>query len=73
MYADLSRFGTLENGTIFHPYDTVAEAITAVTSSGIVSVVEGTYTRAAGNTFVLGDTGKQMIIEAPVGSVLIGN
>jgi hypothetical protein len=68
----LSRFGTLENGTIFHPYDTVTEAVAAVASNGVVSIVAGSYTKAA-NTLTIGDDGKPMTIEAPVGSVTIGN
>jgi V8-like Glu-specific endopeptidase len=72
VYADLSRFGALENGTIFHPYDTVSEAVAAVASNGVVSIVAGSYTKAA-NTLTIGDDGKSMTIEAPVGSVIIGN
>ena len=42
-------------------------------SGGIVSIVAGTYTAAAGNTFTIGDDGKSMTIDAPVGTVNIGN
>jgi hypothetical protein len=62
-----------ENGTIFRPYNTVTEAVTAVTSGGQISLVAGSYTRAAGNTFTAGADGKSMMFEAPVGTVYIGN
>jgi hypothetical protein len=65
IYADKTRYGATENGTIYHPHDTFNEATTTVPSGGKVSVVTGTYN----------DTGlytKQMFVVAPVGSVLIG-
>jgi hypothetical protein len=65
-YADLTRFGATENGTIYHPHDTFNEAVDTVPAGGKVSVVTGTYN----------DTGlytKQMFVVAPVGSVLIGD
>lgn len=65
IYADKTRFGATENGTIFHPHDTFNEAVTTAPAGGKVSVVSGTYS----------DTGlytKQMFVVAPVGSVLIG-
>jgi len=65
IYADKTRFGATENGTIYHPHDTFNEAVSTVPVNGKVSVVTGTYN----------DTGlytKQMFVVAPVGSVLIG-
>ncbi len=65
IYADLTRYGATENGTIFHPHDTFNEATTTVPAGGKVSMVTGTYA----------DTGlytKAMFVVAPVGSVLIG-
>jgi hypothetical protein len=65
IYADKVRFGATENGTIYHPHDTITEAVTTVPSGGKVSIVTGTYN----------DTGvfsKQLIMVAPVGSALIG-
>ncbi|MCB9420735.1 MAG: trypsin-like serine protease [Ardenticatenaceae bacterium] len=65
VYADKTRFGAAEDGTIYHPHDTITEAVTAVPVGGKVSIVTGTYN----------DTGlftKQTFMVAPVGSVLIG-
>jgi hypothetical protein len=61
-----------ENGTIFQPFNTVTEAVTAVVSGGRISIVEGSYTRAAGNTMIMGADGKSFAVEAPVGTVTIG-
>jgi len=72
VYADLHPVA-LENGTVFRPYNTVTEAISAVLNNGIVSIVAGSYTAAAGNTFTVGADGKRMTIVAPVGTVIIGN
>ncbi len=72
-YVDLIRYGAAENGTIFHPFDTVTEAVTAASSGAVISVVEGSYSAASGNTFTAGADGKSVRIEAPVGTVLIGN
>lgn len=63
----------LENGTVLSPYDTVAEAVTTVVSGGRLSIVEGNYYAASGNTFLAGEDGKSFLIEAPVGTVTIGN
>lgn len=66
IYADKTRYGATENGTIYHPHDTFNEAVNTVLSGGKVSVVSGTYN----------DTGlytKSMFVVAPVGSVLIGD
>ncbi len=65
IYADKTRFGATENGTIYHPYDTFSEAVGTVPAGGKISIVAGTYS----------DTGlftKEMFLVAPVGSVLIG-
>ena len=65
IYADKTRLGATEDGTIYHPHDTFNEAVSTVPVNGKVSVVTGTYN----------DTGlytKQMFVVAPVGSVLIG-
>jgi hypothetical protein len=63
---------TLGDGTILRPFDTVTEAVAAVPDGGIVSIVAGTYTAAAGNTFVAGEDGRSMLLDAPVGTVVIG-
>lgn len=73
VYVDRVRLGTLENGTIFHPYDTVTEAVNTVSTNGIISIVTGSYTKSAGNTFTIGADGKRVTIVAPVGNVYIGN
>lgn len=65
IYADKVRFGAAEDGTIYHPHDTITEAVTTVPAGGKISIVTGTYN----------DTGlftKQMFMVAPVGSALIG-
>jgi V8-like Glu-specific endopeptidase len=62
-----------ENGSIFQPYDTVTEAVATVVSGGRISIVEGSYTRANGNTMPMGADGKSFLVEAPVGTVTIGN
>lgn len=62
-----------EDGKVLSPYDTVAEAIATVVSGGRLSIVEGSYPAASGNTFLAGADGKSFMIEAPVGTVTIGN
>jgi len=57
-----------EDGTVFSPFDTVGEAVNTVLSGGIISIVEGEYNEA----LTLGDDGREMILEAPVGRVTIG-
>ncbi len=61
-----------ESGTAYRPYSTVALGVSNVPSGGVVSIVTGTYTVAAGNTFLAGADGKSMTLVAPVGSVVIG-
>jgi hypothetical protein len=73
VYTDAGHPAATEDGTVFRPYNTVTEAITAVPNDGIVSIVAGSYTAAAGNTFIAGADGKRMIFEVPVGTVVIGN
>jgi len=60
------------DGSVFRPRDTVTSAVANVADNGLVVVVEGTYTKAAGNTFTAGADGKAMTIIAPVGVVRIG-
>lgn len=73
MYADAGHPVATEDGTVFRPYNTVTEAVSAVTSGGLVSIVTGSYTAAAGNTFTVGADGKSMTFAVPVGTVYIGN
>ena len=62
-----------ENGTIFRPFNTVTEAVSSVVSGGRISIVEGNYAKAAGNTMIMGADGKSFTLLAPVGTVTIGN
>jgi len=75
IYADAIQPPTspTEDGTIFRPFNTVTEAVSSVISGGRISVVEGSYTRAAGNTMTMGADGKSFTLLAPVGTVTIGN
>ncbi|MCH8148098.1 MAG: trypsin-like serine protease [Planctomycetes bacterium] len=61
------------DGTVFRPFFTVKEAVKEASSGAIISIVKGSYTAAAGNTFTVGADGKRMTFDAPVGSVVIGN
>jgi hypothetical protein len=70
--AGMPTLGPAEDGTVFRPYNTVTEAVNVVANNGIVSIVEGSYTKA-GNTFTIGADGKRMRLTAPVGRVTIGN
>jgi len=72
---DLPAFGAVhvdaghpegENGTVFFPYDQFVEGVNATSAGGVLSVVEGFYNETTLIT-------KAMRIEAPVGSVVIGN
>lgn len=73
-YVDLvSAAPASDDGTIYRPYDTVTAGVNSVPNGGLVSIVTGTYTSAAGNTFLAGEDGKGFSLFAPVGSVLIGN
>jgi V8-like Glu-specific endopeptidase len=54
-----------EDGTVFRPFDLLAEGINSVTAGGIVSVVKGNYNEPM-------TINKNIILEAPVGTVVIG-
>jgi V8-like Glu-specific endopeptidase len=73
IYVDVARNITLPTGTVFRPWKTVALGAAVVPDGGVVSIVEGTYPASDGNTFIAGDDGKAMTLEAPVGMVTIGN
>ena len=64
-YADSGHPELSENGSIFKPYSTVGQAVTAVPSGGIVSIVTGAY-----NESITINTA--MTLTAPVGIVAIG-
>lgn len=59
--------GGFEDGSVYRPHDTLAEAITATPAGGRLSVVTGSYS-AAGMTIT-----KPMTISAPVGAASFGN
>lgn len=54
----------LQDGTIFRPFDTLAEAINSVPAGGVVSIVAGSY----GGRITIS---KPMTVTAPVGSVIL--
>ena len=60
---------TLENGSIFHPWNSVGEGVSGVLSGGTLVVVEGTYVIPA--TVNMGTDGKSFTVLAPVGNVTI--
>ena len=64
-YADSDHPISLEDGTIFRPFDTVTEAVNSVPTGGIVSIVNGSYNESI-------TINKAMKIFAPVGTVTIG-
>lgn len=61
------------DGTVFRPFPTVTTGVAVVPNNGRLSIVAGNYTRAAGNTLTMGADGKAFLVEAPVGTVTIGN
>ncbi len=74
IYADaVSTCFPLCLGTVFTPHANIAQAAAQVPDGGVVSIVRGSYPAAAGNAVTLGANGKAMRLEAPVGTVTIGN
>jgi len=68
-YLDTSKAPSgAEDGTVFQPHDTLAEAVLAVPSGGIISIVRGGYTGTANR----GTINKPMTLVAPVGPATIG-
>lgn len=65
VYVDKSHPDVQEDGTVFRPYDTVADAVIAVSSGGIISIVTGSYS----NKITIN---KAVTLVAPVGIVTIG-
>lgn len=72
-YADSGHPDTGNVGTIYDPFTTVAMAVAAAPSGGVVAIVEGSYTKATGNVFTIGPGNKALTLVAPVGTVVIGN
>jgi hypothetical protein len=54
----------LQDGTVFRPFDTLAEAVNSVPAGGVVSIVTGSY--GGGITI-----SKPMTLRAPVGPVTL--
>jgi V8-like Glu-specific endopeptidase len=75
VYVDATQPPTapVENGSVFRPFNTVTEAVSSVVSGGRIVIVEGSYTKAAGNTMLMGADGKSFSLIAPVGTITIGN
>jgi hypothetical protein len=65
VYVDKGHPIIQEEGKVFRPYDTVAEAVTAVPSGGIISIVRGSYSDKI-------TINKPVMLVAPVGTVIIG-
>jgi hypothetical protein len=62
-----------DNGTIFQPFHDLSAAATSVPSGGLISLVQGTYSKStAGNIGTFGTGNKAMLLTAPVGVVTIG-
>lgn len=58
----------VENGTVFNPHNTIAEAVTAVPANGQISIVAGSYPVPANTTIT-----KAMTLSAPAGAATLGN
>lgn len=61
--------GSLEFGSVYHPWNDIAEGVNGVFSGGTLVIVEGTYNIPA--TVNMGTDGKSFTVLAPVGSVTI--
>lgn len=64
---------SLGDGTIMRPFKTVTDAVDVVADGDVISIVSGSYPAADGNTFTAGADGTAFILDAPVGSVTIGD
>lgn len=65
IYVDNGHPATIEDGTIFRPYDTVIEGVNGVPSGGLLCIVKGSYNESL-------TINKAITIIAPVGAVTIG-
>ncbi len=72
-YVDAGHPISQEDGSVFRPFDTVPEAVAAAPTGSIISIVAGSYPAAMGNIIVAGADGKALTLQAPVGTVVIGN
>lgn len=57
-----------EDGTIFRPFNTLAEGLSAVTDNGTLAINRGNYS----GSYNLGGDGGNFVVVAPVGGVIIG-
>lgn len=55
----------IEDGTVFHPFDSICQAVTAASSGAVLSIVAGSYNQSLAIT-------KPLTLTAPVGQVTIG-
>ncbi len=69
VFLDSGISGLPQNGGIFEPYVTMSQASAGVANGGIISIVAGSYPGA----ITLGTGFKAMTLQAPVGTVTIGN
>jgi hypothetical protein len=68
LYVDRGHPGSIEDGTVFRPYDTLWEAVGAALPGATLSIVAGSYP----GSITLGQDGRDLILTAPVGTVVIG-
>ncbi|MDR4505894.1 MAG: trypsin-like serine protease [Candidatus Scalindua sp.] len=54
-----------KDGTVFRPFNTVQEGVNAASAGAVISIVKGSYHESVTIT-------KNVVIEAPVGTVIIG-
>jgi hypothetical protein len=73
-YVDINHpLRVSESGTPYRPYSTFNLGASGVPSGGLITIVAGNYTAAAGNTGTYGTGNKAMLLVAPTGTVTIGN
>lgn len=74
-YVDTASYpgNPASTGNIFAPYRDLPAAVGSLPSGGQISLVEGSYTKATGNTGTFGADGRAFTFFAPVGTVTIGN
>ena len=73
LFVDKAAPNLIEVGSVFYPFHTVTLATAFGSSGSTLQIFAGSYTAAAGNTFVAGADGKAFRLEAKLGKVTIGN
>ena len=71
-FVDAEPVSSIQTGSVINPARTVMFGGAAVPNGGIVYIVAGNYSAAAGNTGTLGSGNKAMLLRAPLGTVTIG-